>query len=128
MTFQEFSSTLNVVLTVCMVVGGIFALRKGIFQTSNNLQQTTIETLQAEVASLRRKMDDMDKERATQDRVIATIRYALKSRGLRIIIQGDYVTLKDNTGKSLTTPIQDRAQVQPLHDTEDEEDDSKTTS
>jgi len=59
-----------------------------------------------------------------QDRVIATIRYAIKQYGLRIVIQGDFVTINDATGKSRTTPIQTRpAAVKPLLPNDDDDSD-----
>ncbi len=105
MSIQDFLPYLNIVLMICLAIGGFFAWRKGYSQESNAIQVSTIDALKEEVASLRRKVDDLEKERSTQDRVIATIRYALRQYGLRVTIAGDFVTLADTSGKSKTTPV-----------------------
>lgn len=119
---QDFLPYLNIVLMLCLAIGGVFAWRRGYSQESNTIQVSTIDALKEEVASLRRKVDDLEKERSTQDRVIATIRYALKSQGLRVTIQGDFVTLADMTGKSKVTRIQERLMVQPAGTIDDDSD------
>ena len=105
-----------------IVVGGVFAFRHGSTKEAQETMQRLNETLDGEITALRRRVDDLERERATQDRVIATIRYALKSRGLHITISGDFVQLRDATGKTITTPIQDRAKVAPIAQTDDEND------
>lgn len=97
-----------------IAVGGIFAVRKGQTRETQEAMERLNETLDGEIKVLRRRVDDLEKERATQDRVIATIRYALKHYNLHVTISGDYVTLKDGSGKSMTTPIQERAKVAPI--------------
>lgn len=124
MSVQNFLPYLNIVLMICLAVGGFVAWRKGYSQESNTIQVSTIDALKEEVASLRRKVDDLEKERSTQDRVIATIRYALKSQGLRVTIEGDFVTLRDTTGKSKVTRIQERLMVQPVPAPEDDDSDA----
>lgn len=122
MTFiQDFLPILNIVLLVCLFIGGIFAWRRGYSQESNAIQANVIGTLKEEVEALRRKVDDLEKERATQDRVIATIRYALRQYGLKVTISGDFVTLNDNSGKSKTTRIQPVAMPQPITPPDDDD-------
>lgn len=122
MNIQDFLPILNIVLLIGLAIGGIFAFKKGYSQEAGRIQESTIDALKEEVASLRRKVDDLERERATQDRVIATIRYALKSQGLRITIQGDFVTLNDASGKSKTTRIQPQAPVNQIAPDDDDSD------
>ncbi len=103
---QNYLPILNIVLLVGLTLGGILAVRKGFFQEAGQIQETALDALEKEVASLRRKVDDLEKERSTQDQVIATIRYLLKQYGLRITIAGDVVTVSDSAGKSKFTRIQ----------------------
>jgi len=119
---QTLLDIVYMVLLGGIVVGGIFAFRHGSTKETQEAMQRLNNTLDGEVATLRRRVDDLERERATQDRVIATIRYALKSRGLHITISGDFVQLRDATGKTITTPIQDRAKVAPIAQTDDEND------
>lgn len=113
----EISPLLNIVYLILIIggiIGGIFAIRKNRTREVQEAMERLNNTLNGEISVLRRRVDDLEKERATQDRVIATIRYALKNYNLHVTISGDYVTLRDATGKSLTTPVQDRAKVAPL--------------
>lgn len=103
---QDYLPLLNIVLLVGLFVGGAIAWRRGYRQETNAIQESTIEALKEEVASLRRKVDDLERERSTQDQVIATIRYLLKQYGLRVTISGDVVTVNDSLGKSKITRIQ----------------------
>jgi len=113
-SIQDFLPVLNIVLLVALAIGGIFAYRKGYSQEAGAIQERVITALKDEVDTLRDKVDDLEKERATQDRVIATIRYALKSHGLRVTIAGDFVTLQDTANKSKTTTHIQPAQAQPI--------------
>jgi len=124
MNIQDLLSILNLVLVIAIASGGIWgfkwASKKGYSQEAGQLQESVIGALKEEVAALRRKVDDLANERATQDRVIATIRYALKQFGLRVTISGDFVTIQDASGKTKTTHVQDRAIVKPIVPDEDD--------
>lgn len=125
MSANDLSPLLNVVYLVLIggiALGGILAVRKGQNKETQDAMKSLNETLDGEIRGLRRRVDDLEKERATQDRVIATIRYALKSYNLHVTISGDYVTLRDSSGKSMTTPVQDRAAIKPLVTTDDDSD------
>jgi hypothetical protein len=121
MTIADFLPILNIVLLVAACVGGFWAFKQGYSNEAGKIQEGVIGALKDEVATLRRKVDDLEKERSTQDRVIATIRYALRQFGLKVIISGDFVSIQDATGKTKTTHVQDRAIVKPLVSTEDDD-------
>lgn len=116
---QDYLPLLNIVLLAGLTLGGILAVKKGFFQEAGQIQESVIDALKEEVASLRRKVDDLEKERSTQDQVIATIRYLLKQYGLRITIAGDVVTVNDASGKSKITRIQ---KLPVKHDDDDDTD------
>jgi hypothetical protein len=122
MSMQDFLPYLNIVLMVCLAIGGFFAWKKGYSQESGAIQESVIVALKEEVAAVRRKVDDLEKERATQDRVIATIRYVLKQYNLRVTIQGDVVTINDNVGKSKSMRVQEQAIVKPIMPSGDDDD------
>lgn len=121
MNAQDFLPTLNLVLLVCLAVGGFFAFKKGYSRETGEIQERVITALKEEVATLHTKVDDLERERATQDRVIATIRYALRQYNLKVTIAGDFVTVNDAAGKSKTVQIQP-AQVKPLTVQADDDD------
>lgn len=119
-SMQTLIDIVYMVLLGGIVVGGIFAFRHGSTKETQDAMKQLNETLDGEITALRRRVDDLEKERATQDRVIATIRYALKAKGLRVVISGDFVTLSEvASGKSMTVPVQDRASVLPIVPTDD---------
>lgn len=119
----DFLPILNIVLAIGLVIGGFFALRKGYSREAGEAQERLIDALEKEVASVRREVDDLKRERSTQDNVIKTIRYLLKSYGLRISITGDMVTVNDGSGQSKTTRVQHPASVKPIV-TPDEDNDA----
>lgn len=119
MNLPDFLPVLNIVLLVGLTVGGLLAFRKGYSKEAGAIQERVITALKDEVSTLRDKVESLERERATQDRVIATIRYALKQHGLRVIISGDFVTLKERNGQSHTTRVQQAVAPVPL--VEDEE-------
>jgi hypothetical protein len=121
---QTFLSYLNIILTIGLVFGGVLAFRRGFFKEVDERQKGLIGTLKDEVDTLRGKVDDLEKERATQDRVIATIRYALRQYNLKITIAGGYVTLDDSAGKSTTSRVQTYTQPKPIMPTSDDDNDA----
>ena len=127
MSPPDFLLYLNILLTVGLTIGGIFAFRRGYSKEIGERQAGLIKTLKDEVAVLTDKVSDLEKERATQDRVIATIRYALRQYNLKITIAGDFVTINDN-GKSKTTRIQPITPVKPLASASGDDDDDETAN
>jgi len=108
-------SWLLAIFTLLLGVGAFFTLRHGAAKQAAEIEERVIGALQAEIGALRRKVDDLEKERSTQDRVITTIRYLLKDHGLRVIINGDRVTVEDTTsGKRKTTQVQQPAPIKPI--------------
>lgn len=120
MNLSDLLPILNMVLLIAACAGGIWAFKQGYSNEAGKLQESLVGALKDEVAALRRKVDDLDKERSTQDRVIATIRYALRQFGLKVVISGDFVTIQDSSGKTKTTHVQDRAVVKPIVPDEDD--------
>lgn len=97
----DFLPFLNIVLVVCLTVGGLFAFRNGRQTQLAKLQKDTNDTLQQRISALEGKIADFEKENAVQRHIIDTITSALKQRGVLITIDGDLVTITDqNTGVS----------------------------
>lgn len=107
MNFLDVLPYLSSVLAIGLTIGGVFALRSGYSKAAAEIQSGVIDALKEEVGALRRKVEDLEKDRSVQDRAMSTIRYALKQYGLRVIINGEYITLEDNTGKRKVTRIKD---------------------
>lgn len=108
------TSPIYLILAIAAIVGALFVFKRGAAKATNEAMELLNDTLNKEIVALRRRVDDLEKERATQDRVIATIRYALKQYRLKITIAGDVVTIHAPNGTSQSVPVQDRAQIKPI--------------
>lgn len=101
---------LATLLSVGMTVGTlVFALHGGYSRESGQIQERVITALKEEVSALNTRIEEMEKDRNRQNSILSTIRYALKQRGLKIVIEGDFVTLSEAGEKSSkVVRIQDR--------------------
>jgi hypothetical protein len=96
-------NTVYVVLLLALTTAGFFAFRRAYARSITEIQSKVIEAQQQEnqtqadqIASLRLQLVHME---AT----LATIRVALRSRGLTISINGEYVTFTDVPVSKKTT-------------------------
>lgn len=99
---------LNLVLLVFGSLGGVMAFRSAMANAERAVQSRVIAALKDEREVLNRKIEEMERDYTRQNSILSTIRYALKQRGLKIVIEGDFVTLSEAGGKSKVTRIQDR--------------------
>lgn len=116
-------SFLLALLTLLLSIGGFFTLRRGASKQAQEVADRVIAGLTAEVDTLRRRIDDLEKERSTQDNVIKTIRYLLKQYDLKVTIgPGDMVTISDSNGNRKSTRVQQPAPIKPIaQPTDDDE-------
>lgn len=98
---------LNTLLTLCLIVGGYIAIKSGKQQQSGTLQSQAIEALQAELESLQRRIEVLEKENTRLTQTIGLIKSALSQRGMIISISGDLVTISDSRGSSQSARIQE---------------------
>lgn len=117
----DFMYLLNIVLAICLTVGGFFAFRKGRqaqltqFQKDNiEAYKDNIEALNQRIALLENRINDFEKENTVQRHIIDTITLALKQRGIIITISGDMVTIHDSEGNSTHRKRRSRAQQASL--------------
>lgn len=103
----------SVVLTVGILIGGIIAVRSGYFRVNNQVQQQTIDALKTRLDTLEKQAESDTKELGRLRQIIATIRHALKRRGLIIEIEGEFVTLIDADG-ARSTQVPPVAKVRPV--------------
>lgn len=103
-------SILNLVLCIGLAIGGLAAFRHGFTRTANEVQERVINALESEINALRDRLGELEKENARLTHIIATIRTALRRRGIFITIDGELVSIRDRSGKlTQTTRIQDGA-------------------
>jgi uncharacterized protein YPO0396 len=92
-----------------VVIGAFFTSkamnRHNISEETNKAQNDAIAAMQGEIASLRRKVEDLNKDKIRLEQTIDTICAALKIRGMVITIQGELIHIEDKNGKTTTTRI-----------------------
>jgi hypothetical protein len=92
-----------------VVIGAFFAskvmARHNISEKTSEAQNNAIVAMQEEIASLRRKVEDINKDKIRLEQTIDTICAALKIRGMVITIQGELIHIEDKSGKTTTTRI-----------------------
>ncbi|HCI78999.1 MAG TPA: hypothetical protein DHW02_04850 [Ktedonobacter sp.] len=97
---MESLSVLNLLITICLVIGGIAAYRHGFTRTANEVQERVIHALQSEIQSLHDRIEALERENTRLNYVISTMCSALKQRGLHVTIDGDIVSIQDHRGDS----------------------------
>ncbi len=107
MSVPNFLSYLSTVLVVCVTVGGFFALRQGYSKQTNEIQERIITALKTQNEIQAAQIAACEKEIARLKRIVSTIQYALKRRGVRIEIDGEGITFIDNqAGRTHTIQMQ----------------------
>lgn len=78
------------------IFGAIYVTKSGMTEKASAAQQSAIDAMQAELTTLRGKVDDITKENTRLEHVIDTICEALKIKGIVISVQGEMVHIRDN--------------------------------
>lgn len=101
-------SILNLVFCIGLAVGGFAAFRHGFTRTANEVQERVIHALESEINALKDRLGELEKENARLTHIIATIRTAMRRRGLFVSVDGELVSIRDRAGKlTQATRIQD---------------------
>lgn len=106
MDLQTLSTIAGLVSLGIVIVGAIYVVRSNVGKATSDAQQNAITALQAEVATLRNRIEDAEKENMRLQQTIQTICAALKVRGMVITIQGEMIHIQDDKGNSTTTHMQ----------------------
>ncbi len=97
---------ISIVISLGVLVGGYIAIRTGYSQQAEEIQDRVILALKNENEGLERRLEGVQEEIATLKRVMTSVRYALKRRGLILEVNTDYITLIDEQAKrTYTLPI-----------------------
>jgi cell division protein FtsB len=92
----------NLLITLCFVIGTIVAYKNGLAKATEEIQTRVIAALQSEIQSLKDRLETLEKENTRLNHVLTTIRMALKRRGLVITIDGELVSIHDQSGGTTT--------------------------
>ena len=113
-SLYNITSIISTILIIATIIGGFLAMRSGLSKATSELaknasdyQAQAISALQAEIALLRAKYEDIHHENLKLQGTIATICEALKARGIAISIDGSMVNIHDQAG-STTARIQEQ--------------------
>lgn len=101
------SNIVSTLVTLLIVISGFFVMRGSIGKATSEAQQSAIEAMRSELETLRSRTDDLKEENKHQQNIIQTICEALKTKGIAICINGDIVHIRDNSGGSTSTRIQE---------------------
>lgn len=100
---------ISFILMLCVAfVASKSLARSKVEDATSKAQNNAIEAMQGEIASLRRKVDDITKDNTKLQQTIDTICSALKIRGMVISIQGELIHIEDRNGKTTTTRIHEK--------------------
>ncbi len=126
MTFTDFFSGILPIMAgifaIVVTAGSIVAFRQSYSRQVILMKNEMIKTLRDEI-------EELKKEQSRQKRQIATLRYAFKEQGIRIKVNGEFITLTHTrTGRRRIIPIQEeikqieKEENEPTGGEEDEED------
>ncbi len=101
--FPYFQFALGLFVVVGTVIGGVIAVRHGYSKSADEIQDRVIKALKNEIGTLETQFGQAEKEIIRLRRVLATIRYALKRRGLHITVNGDFISFYDEQSRSTRT-------------------------
>jgi hypothetical protein len=111
MSLSEISTVAGIIslgLTLLVsLIGAIYLVKSGIAKNTNEAQESAINAMQAEINTLRVRLDDESKNRKRVEKVIDTITTALKVKGIVITIYGDVVNIEidEEKGSKKSTVI-----------------------
>jgi cell division protein FtsB len=101
---QQFATFFNVIFALATTVGAFLAFRHARSNANTQLQNDTIHILQAQIGALKDEMERMkqEMERMKEDNthqktIIETIQAALRQQGIHITINGEMITITDET-------------------------------
>lgn len=100
---SPFLSVLNVVLMIGLTIGGVIVFRGSRGKAIAEVQDRTIEALKTQTETQERQIKALEKKITHLNRVMITVEYALKRRGLRIEIDDDAITLIDERSRANQT-------------------------
>lgn len=88
---------LNTLITLCLIIGGFVAYRHGFAQTANEVQERVINALQNEIQTLHDRIVVLEKENTHLNQLLTTLCATLKRRGVHVSVEGDAVSIHDNS-------------------------------
>ncbi|MBX5450669.1 hypothetical protein [Thermogemmatispora sp.] len=95
---QELLNLTNVLITLALITGAFAAYHHGFARTADEVKARVISVMQHEIDALKDRLATLEKENLRLSQIIDTIRLALQQRGLHITIDGELVSIHDQSG------------------------------
>src|SRR5437879_13370466 len=90
---SNFLPYLDMVLFICLTIGGFFALRNGRQTQLAKFQEDTNKALKDRIDVLEGQIEDMKTQAIKQQHIIDTITSALRKQGMIVTVDGDLVPI-----------------------------------
>src|SRR5689334_10701599 len=87
----------NILIGLMILVGGTIAIRNSKQQGTGTIQAQAIDALKAELDALQRRLESLERENTRLNQTLSLIKAALRVRGLSISIDGDLITIGDDS-------------------------------
>jgi hypothetical protein len=104
----------NFAVVIALAGGGVLIFRGQRNKAVGEIQDRVVALLRNENEALTSQLEGVRKDLARLDATLATIRMALKRRGISMVINGEYVTLRDTVrpGTATTQKIRKVAAIE----------------
>lgn len=99
----------NILIGLMILIGGYIAIRNSKQQGTSTFQAQAIDALKAELDTLQRRLEVLERENTRLHQTLSLIKDALRKRGLSISIDGDLVTIGDASFSQSARIQEDRA-------------------
>jgi hypothetical protein len=95
---QDLLSLANLLITLALIAGAFVAYHHGFARTADEVKARVISAMQHEIDTLKDRLTTLEKENLRLSQIIGTIRLALQQRGLHVTIDGELVSIHDQSG------------------------------
>ena len=99
----SFLPVLDLVIVLCLAIGGYLAIRSGYGKQTSEMQERAISALTAQIEAQKAQITSLEQKILRLERLLETVQETLSRRGLRIEINGEFITLIDEGTKRSNT-------------------------
>ena len=103
MNLNQFLPVLDLILVICLFIGGAFAMRSGFASKSGEMQERAIIAQNAQIETQAKQIKSCEREIARLQGALGSLETLLKHYALRIEVNGETVTLVDEGTKQART-------------------------
>ena|SRR6266436_3847714 len=104
---NQFLPVLDLVLFICLAVGGFFAMKAGYFQQAGRAQEQALDAMDKQIQSQELQLKTCSKRiaRLEQERAWerAWMRKEMEKRGMTIEFGGETITIVEQGGRRVST-------------------------